>query len=137
VVRNTVFSGQKHRFCEVKELNGSSGWCPYGQKLNKIYPKSNRSTAWIFVRFGKICSISARKGTPQTLKSKIHGFSKKRHLRGVPIGVFTRSDGIYKWMVTAERDVDDCGTGVSIVWNDPKQSLRKHYVGSTWVQNRL
>ena len=40
-------------------------------------------------------------------------------------------------MVTAERGVDDGGTGVSKVWNDPKQSLRKHYVGSTWVQNRL
>jgi len=58
-------------------------------------------------------------------------------LRVVPIGVFTRSDGIYKWMVTAERGVDDGGTGVSKVWNDPKQTLRKHYLDSTWVQIRL
>ncbi len=58
-------------------------------------------------------------GTQQTFKSKNYGFSKKRHLRVVPIGIFTRSDGIYKWMVTAERGVDDGGTGVSKVWNDP------------------
>ena len=58
-------------------------------------------------------------------------------LRVVRNGVFTRSDGIYKWMVTAEQGVDDGGTDVSKVWNDPKQTLRKHYVGSTWVQNRL
>ena len=76
-------------------------------------------------------------GTPQTFKSKIHGFSRERHLRGVRNGVFTRSDGIYKWMVTAEHVVDDGGTGVSKVWNDPKQSLRKHYLDSTWVQIRL
>jgi len=76
-------------------------------------------------------------GTPQTFKSKIHGFSRERHLRVVRIGVFTRSIGIYKWMVTAEQVVDDGGTGESKVWNDPKQSLRKHYVGSTWIQIRL
>jgi hypothetical protein len=76
-------------------------------------------------------------GTQQTFKSKIHGFSKKRHLRGVRNGVFTRSGGIYKWKVTAKRGVDDGGTGVSKVWNDPKQSLRKHYEDSTWVQIRL
>jgi len=80
---------------------------------------------------------SARKGTPQTFKSKNYAFSEKRHLRVVRIGVFTRSIGIYKWMVTAERVVDDGGTGVSKVWNDPKQTLRKHYVGSAWDQIRL
>jgi len=58
-------------------------------------------------------------GTQQTFKSKIHGFSKKRHLRVVRNGISTRSDGIYNWMVTAERVVDDGGTGVSKVWNDP------------------
>ena len=113
------------------------GGCPYGQKLNKIYSKSNKSIAQLFERFGKICSISARKGTPQTFKSKNYGFSKKRHLRVVRNGVFTRSDGIYRSKVTAERVVDDGGTGVSKVWNDPKQTLRKHYVGSTWIQIRL
>jgi len=66
-----------------------------------------------------------------------HDFSKKRHLRVVRNGVFTRSIGIYKWMVTAERPLDDVGKGVSNVWNDPKQTLRKHYVGSTWFQIRL
>ena len=76
-------------------------------------------------------------GTQQTFKSKNYAFSKKRHLRVVRNGVFTRSDGIYKWMVTAERVVDDGGTGVSIAWNNPKQTLRKHYVGSTWFQIRL
>ena len=105
--------------------------------MNKIYSKSNKSIAQLFERFGRICSISARKGTQQTFKSIIHGFSRERHLRVVRIGVFTRSIGIYKWMVTAERGVDDGGTGVSKVWNNPKQTLRKHYVGSTWVQNRL
>jgi len=50
----------------------------------------------------RFCSISARKGTLQTFKSKIHGFSRERHLRVVRNGVFTCSDGIYKWMVTAE-----------------------------------
>ena len=80
---------------------------------------------------------SARKGTLHTFKSKIDVFSKISHLRVVPIGVFTRSDGIYRSKVTAERVVDDGGTGVSKVWNNPKQSLRKHYVGSTWVQIRL
>ena len=29
------------------------------------------------------------------------------------------------------------GTGVSRVWNNPNQTLRKHYVGSTWFQIRL
>ena len=76
-------------------------------------------------------------GTQQTFKSKNYGFSKKRHLRVVPIGVSTRSIDIYKWKVTAGRVVDDGGTGVSKVWNDPKQTLRKHYVDSTWDQNRL
>ena len=70
-------------------------------------------------------------------KVKSMAFSKKRHLRGVRNGVFTRSDGIYKWMVTAERGVDDGGSGVSKVWNNPKQTLRKHYLDSTWIQNRL
>ena len=72
-----------------------------------------------------------------SIESKIHGFSRERHLRVVRIGVFARSDGIYKWMVTAERVVDDGGTGVSKVWNDLKQSLRKRYEDSTWVQIRL
>ena len=76
-------------------------------------------------------------GTQQTFKSKNYAFSKKRHLRVVRNGVSTRSSGIYKWKMTAERGIDDGGTGVSIVWNNPKQSLRKHYVGSTWVQIRL
>ena len=79
----------------------------------------------------------ARKGTPQTFKSKNYGFSKKRHLRVVPIGVSTRSIGIYRWMVTAERGIDDGGTDVSKVWNNPNQTLRKHCVGSTWGQIRL
>ena len=76
-------------------------------------------------------------GHPAKIKSKNRAFSKISHLRVVRIGVFTCSSGIYKWMVTAERVVDDGGTGVRSVWNDPKQSLRKHYVDSTWVQSRL
>ena len=76
-------------------------------------------------------------GTPQTFKSKIHGFSRERHLRVVRIGVFTRSDGIYRSKVTAEQGIDDGGTGVRNVWNNPKQTLRKHYLDSTWGQNRL
>jgi hypothetical protein len=50
-------------------------------------------------------------------------FSKKRLLRVVQYGVFTRYCGIYKWMVTEERGVDDGGTGVSKVWNNLKQTL--------------
>ena len=150
--KNIAFSTLKHSAFPIKtqylwvkktilsnegSVRDSSGGCPYGQKLNKIYSKSNKSIAQLFERFGKICSISARKGTQQTFKSKIHGFSKSRHLRVVRNGVFTRSDGIYKWMVTAERVVDNGGTGVRNVWNNPKQSLRKHYLDSTQVQNRL
>ena len=59
-------------------------------------------------------------GHPAKIKSKNHAFSKISHLRVVRIGVFTRSDGIYKWKVTAERVVDDGGTDVSKVWNNPK-----------------
>ena len=71
-------------------------------------------------------------------RAQKHRFYEAKGLKRVVLnGAFTRSDGTYKWMVTAERGVDDGGTGVRNVWNDPKQTLRKHYLDSTWVQNRL
>ena len=43
----------------------------------------------------KFVSNKSPKATQRTLKSRNFSFSKKRHLRVVPNGVITCSDGIY------------------------------------------